>query len=162
LRLDVGAVGRVERHRRGIGIAEDIDVREVLAGFACLDRRQHLIGRATGIGLARRQARKAGRKLRPQPGAEDGDDHVAIGGFRDLVLKRPVGGVVACFPADGFDPHAPFEFGVQPFDDEVDAAAFVGHIARRGNENSENLLGQWSAPVCSPTRNRRSAMPKAE
>jgi len=59
--------------------------------------------------------------VRPQPGTKYGDDHVAIGGFGDLLLKRFVGRVIARFPGDGLDPDAPFEFGVQPLDDDFDA-----------------------------------------
>ena len=64
LRLDLGAVGRIQRDRGRTGIAEDENVGQALAALARLDRRQHLIGRAARIGLARRQMRKGGREFR--------------------------------------------------------------------------------------------------
>ena len=40
-------------------------------------------------------------------------------------------------PADGLEPSGPGEFAVQPLDDAVDAAALVGGIARRRDEDSD-------------------------
>ena len=56
LRLDLHSVRRIERHRRGVRVAKNINIRQVLAGLSRVDRRQHLIGGAARIGFARRQS----------------------------------------------------------------------------------------------------------
>jgi hypothetical protein len=54
--------------------------------------------------------------------------------------------VIARFPADGLNPHTAFKFGVQPLDDEIDAPALVGYVARRRNKQTKNLFGQENSP----------------
>ena len=99
LRLDLGSVGRVERDRRRVRVAKDIDVGQVLAGLARVDRRQDLIGRAARIGLARRHAGKRGREPRAQPGAEDRNDQSQSAASGICLLKGVVGRVVGWSPS---------------------------------------------------------------
>jgi hypothetical protein len=84
--------------------------------------------------------RKAGREFGAQSGAKDGDDHVAVGGLGNLLLKRVVRRVVGGLPLDRLDPHALGEFGVEPLDDEINSPALVRHVAWRGHENPKNRL----------------------
>jgi hypothetical protein len=46
-----------------------------------------------------------------------------------------------------------FEFGVQPLDDEIDAPALVGYVARRGDKETKNLFGQGNNS-CWPAQHR--------
>ena len=65
-----------------------------------------------------------------------GHSEIALRSLGDLALERVVGRVIALFPADRLDARSALEFGVQPLDDELDAAALILHIAGRGDEEA--------------------------
>src|SRR5262249_44918299 len=107
LALTLGHLRRLADFDDGCGgLAEHINV-GALPLAASLDGSEDLVGPAARVlfalraGLRRRHAGKVIGKLAAKPRPKNGDDHVAVRGLGDLLLKRFVGAVEFRFPTDG-------------------------------------------------------------
>ena len=125
--------------RRSARIAEDEDIGQIRAGLALVNRGQEFVGGSARIGPAVREAlAEVGRQFRPESPFQDADDDVAVGGRRDLRLERRVGPIELRLPPDRLEPGEAEELSVQPADNVLATSTLDVHVARRGNEQSEN------------------------
>ena len=128
-----------------LAIAEHIDIGDGL-GLARLDRREDLVGGARRIALPVRQSGKIVGQLGAEPVAQDGDDEVALGGFRDLLLEGGAGLGSCGLPANGFELGHAGELAVQALDDALDAHALEMRVAGRGDEDANGFHGRVVIP----------------
>ena len=135
LRLEGFRLGFVAGVERGLAFLEDVDVGQ-WPGARRLERGQHLVGSAAGIGppigqLVGEVRRKFGAEARP----EDRHHDVAGHGLLDLILEGAARPVEVLLPADRAKVNASAHPTVQPVDHALQALALGHDVTRRRNED---------------------------